>query len=80
MNWGFQSMTCGVNPADAAKAGYEVSEEGHRVLYEAPNTNWNHLTDGPHCIFTNSGCLGMCHPKKDLWMQDGVAHCVGINQ
>jgi len=76
MNWGFQHMTCGVNPAKAAHAGYEVSEEGHRVLYDTRNTNWNHLTGGPHCVFTNSGCFGMCHPKKDEWMQEGVAQAV----
>jgi len=76
MNWGFQHMTCGVTPAKAGRAAYTISEEGHRVFYDVDDKTWNHLTGGPHCIFTNSSCLGLCHPKKDLWMQEGVAQAV----
>ena len=70
-----------MSPNQASQAAYLNSEdESHRVLYQLQTDNWNGLTAGPHCSFTDSGCLGFCPGKSSVsdWMHGFVGEAVNL--
>jgi hypothetical protein len=75
--WGLSTMSCGVNPEDAAIAAYNIAPLTNRVFYQVQTFNWNKLLGGPHCSFTDKGCgvpgIRLCSgdPEYD-YMPDAV--------
>ena len=51
-----------------------------RVFYQVQTDNWNTVTGGPHCSFTDSSCLGMCGGSKSMkdLVHDGVGESVKV--
>lgn len=77
--WGFNKTTCAVNINQAAKAGYYNSNSQHRFFYQVQTNhgtgvNWFDETFlGPHCSFTNNGCIRLCNGTNLPWIRSQVA-------
>lgn len=71
--WGFAETTCGVDVNKAAKAGYDISDESHRILYQIQHNKDNHNT---HCIFTDNGCCA-CPDSMSFDQQERLLALVG---
>mmetsp|Transcript_12198 Transcript_12198/g.25952 ORF Transcript_12198/g.25952 Transcript_12198/m.25952 type:complete len:302 (-) Transcript_12198:72-977(-) len=78
--WGFSKTSCAVTYTQAALAAYQISDpDKGRVFYQVQTNNWNTLTGGPHCTFTNSGCAGLCSGgEKFSWVNNEVGHSIGV--
>jgi hypothetical protein len=75
MYWGFSTQSCRVVINKAAKAAYNNSNPKYRIFYQVQNKFAFPLT-GPHCSFTDNGCLWMCSGK--LYGYEWVRTQVGI--
>ena len=73
--WGFSSMTCAVEVEYAADMAYKVSHHNFRVLYQVQtdDDNFNPMMGGPHCVFSDNGCMKMCNPSNMQWIKNSVA-------
>lgn len=56
LNFGFTKTTCSVATRQAAKAGYEASNDENRVFYQIDNSLCASLG---HCSFTDRGFMGV---------------------
>uniref|UniRef100_A0A7S1DAB8 Chlorophyllase n=1 Tax=Cyclophora tenuis TaxID=216820 RepID=A0A7S1DAB8_CYCTE len=71
--WGFTQTSCQVTAGQAAKAGYQASQDDGRVFYQIDNSNGS---DAGHCSFTDSGCFGPVCPARETsstWVRESVA-------
>eukprot|EP00565_Helicotheca_tamesis_P003313 CAMPEP_0185727780 /NCGR_PEP_ID=MMETSP1171-20130828/3376_1 /TAXON_ID=374046 /ORGANISM="Helicotheca tamensis, Strain CCMP826" /LENGTH=245 /DNA_ID=CAMNT_0028396413 /DNA_START=552 /DNA_END=1289 /DNA_ORIENTATION=- len=81
LNWGFSKTSCGVTYTKAAMLAYQISQpETGRVFYQVVTHNFNTLTGGPHCSFTDRGCAGMCAGSADMrsFMHENVGKSVKV--
>jgi hypothetical protein len=62
LNFGFTQTTCAVTTTGAGQAGYQASEEDHRVFYQIDNSAGSSLG---HCSFTDTGCFGSICPAHE---------------
>ena len=75
--WGFSQTTCAVCRQQAALAAYNVSPNSSRVFYDVQTNNYNPIFGGPHCSFTDNGCLWLCSGGTTFsWIREAVGDSV----
>lgn len=75
--WGFSQTTCAVNREQAALAAYNVSPTTSRVFYDVQTNNRNPMFGGPHCSFTDNGCVGLCSGGSAFsWIHEAVGDSI----
>jgi hypothetical protein len=74
LHWGFSKTSCLVTRDDAAMASYNISNPNYRIFYQVQtNHNPYNIIAGPHCSFTNNGCIRACLAAQDLpWIRTQV--------
>ena len=73
--WGFSTKSCAVDVDYAADMAYKLSNPKYRVLYQVQTSNdkFNPMTGGPHCVFSDNGCMKLCNPSNMQWVKNSVA-------
>ena len=81
LQWGFSKTSCGVTYTKAAMLSYQISQPHKgRVFYQVVTHNWNTVSGGPHCSFTDRNCAGMCGGSKSTraFIHENVGRSVKV--
>ncbi|GKY97969.1 hypothetical protein MPSEU_000755000 [Mayamaea pseudoterrestris] len=74
--WDSVSDSCGVTYNAAGLMAYKIAEGNNRVLFQLPKRSFFQI--GFHCVYTNTGCKGMCYPKDGAWVRESVAQSLQV--